>query len=642
MAGLTGLFVASCGTQKKLDAILYDNAPIPEIREAELPEIPIQRQRVMRDTVKFRDSSGKEWFLMKTMTDAETGEVMAGDVLNEAVVTARFRHVAERNGRVELRFQVIVPPTVMDSRWQVQLNPDMFALDDSLRLDPIFITGSKYREAQLKGYQQYEKLIGTIVTDPTAFLERRNLEIFLARNLPEVYALKSDSTYVSDERFATIYGVTAQEIVDHYSHKAKINRNERKKRRLTRMHDQLKSFLENEGIRLDTVIVDEHGTFTYNYVQTVKTRPGLKKVDIVLSGEVLEKGDVIFEIPRGEPYTFYISSTSSLADPREKYVTRVLERRVASNLTLHVDFRKGSSEIEDTLGNNARELGKARKLLEQLMKDEEFDLDSIIVTASCSPEGQLALNNRLSQERSEHMAQYFETYLDAIKNRFAADEPGIVYDEHGRRVAVAATRVPFVSRSISEDWRTLDLLIAADTTLTEADKMEFASYRSIKDIDRREYLMHQMRNYAYLKDSLYRHLRRVEFDFFLHRKGMVRDTVVTTQIDSVYMRGLEALDRTDYPMAANLLAPYKDYNTAVAFIGDDRNYGALEILSGMPATPSVHYLLAIVNARLGNQQEAVQHYMTACKMDRSFVHRGNLDPEISELIAVYGIHKEDE
>ena len=642
VAGIAAFLIASCGTQKKLESILYDDAPVPAIHEAKLPDVPIGRRSMMRDTVKFRDDkTGEEWFLMKTHTDEVTGEVTASEVLEEAVVTARFRNVAERNGRVELRFQILVPPSVQDSKWQVQLYPDMFALEDSIRLDPVVITGKKYREEQMKGYERYAKLLSEIETAPDTYLNRRNLEIFLARNLPEVYALKNDTTYVSDERFATIYGLHAQEIVDHYSHAARIRKNQQKKAQLRRMNEQYKQFLDNEGIRLDTVLVDDKGTFVYEYVESVRTRPGLRKVDVVLSGEVLEKGNVIYSMPAGDPYTFYISTTSSLSDPKEKYVSRIIERRVASNMSLHIDFRQGSSEVVDSLGNNANELSRVRRVLDQLVHDTEFDLDSIVVTASSSPEGAWALNERLSRERSLSVSAYFEEYLSAIRNRYEEEDSGLHFDESGNLVETVRRRIPFKNHYIVEDWQTLDMLVMADTAMTEKMKREYATFRDYKDADGREYRMHKMSWYPHLKESVYPKLRRVDFDFFLHRKGMVRDTMVTTVIDSVYMHGLAALQDMDYPKAANLLASYKDYNTAVAFIGDERNLSALEILSGLPQTASVHYLLAIVNARLGNQQEAVQHYMMSCKMDRSFVFRGNLDPEISELIAVYGINKED-
>ena len=98
----------------------------------------------------------------------------------------------------------------------------------------------------------------------------------------------------------------------------------------------------------------------------------------------------------------------------------------------------------------------------------------------------------------------------------------------------------------------------------------------------------------------------------------------------------------DYDNAVRILAPYKDINTAIAYMGADRNYNALEILKREPSSPEVNYMLAILYSRTGDEQAAVQKYMQACKQNPSFVHRGNLDPEISVLISMYGLNQEPE
>jgi hypothetical protein len=132
----------------------------------------------------------------------------------------------------------------------------------------------------------------------------------------------------------------------------------------------------------------------------------------------------------------------------------------------------------------------------------------------------------------------------------------------------------------------------------------------------------------------------VRFDFHLHRKGMVKDTVHTTVLDSVYMRGLQAIRDRDYRTAVTLLRPYDDYNAAVAFCCMDYNESALAILDRLEKNAAVNYLLAIVHSRKGEDQDAVQHYLDACGQDPSYIHRGNLDPEISGLIGRYGLNDE--
>ena len=68
-------------------------------------------------------------------------------------------------------------------------------------MNTIIAIGEGYRKGQLRGYQQYERFLSRIVNDTSVFVDRRNLEIWLSRNLPRVYAFRTDSSYVSDEQF---------------------------------------------------------------------------------------------------------------------------------------------------------------------------------------------------------------------------------------------------------------------------------------------------------------------------------------------------------------------------------------------------------------------------------------------------------
>ena len=148
--------------------------------------------------------------------------------------------------------------------------------------------------------------------------------------------------------------------------------------------------------------------------------------------------------------------------------------------------------------------------------------------------------------------------------------------------------------------------------------------------------------YRHLADSLYPRLRVVDFAFHLHRKGMVKDTVHTTELDTAYMRGVQLLRDMDYNEAVKVLGPYRDFNAALAYVACDRNASALDILTRLEKTAPVNYLLAIVRARQGDERAAVEHYLRSCAQDPSFVHRGNLDPEISALIRLYGLNQQDE
>ena len=182
--------------------------------------------------------------------------------------------------------------------------------------------------------------------------------------------------------------------------------------------------------------------------------------------------------------------------------------------------------------------------------------------------------------------------------------------------------------------------MAADTLLTDRQKARYAEFAASANPDEREKRMKGESWYRYVVDTYYPRLRTVRFSFALHRKGMVKDTVHTTELDTVYMKGVQAIRDHDYQAALAFLAPYHDYNTAVAYVALDRNLSALEILEPLPRTPQVNYMLALLYARRGDDQAAVQHYLNACGQDRSYISRGNLDPEISALIRRYNLHAE--
>ena len=639
------LLLFSCGVSRKAQSLARgDVSATLKLRDEEplLPEMEALRSH-RRDTIRVTGLNGEEMFLMNAVQD-ENGEMVAHDVIDAAVVTARFRNVAERHGEVDLEFQIIVPEAMQDSKWQLRFFPDMYVLGDSIRLEPVVITGRDYRRAQLKGYQQYERFLASIVSDTTRFINVWQLELFLQRNIPEVYAFRSDSTEVSDEQFASVYGITEQQAVDHYTNKIAKRWNNRKKSLRDRMYRKyIKVPIVTEGIRLDTVIRDVNGDFIYNYVQTISTRPKLRKVDIVLSGEVWESDRKVYLMSRSEPLTFYISSLSSFVDGKERYLTRIIERRAQANTACYVDFASGSSEVDISLSNNRDEIGRIRGNLAQLIEDTVYDLDSIVVTASASPEGSARANRSLAQRRSESVCRFFEDYIRHYRDSLDR-EAGFSIGEDGEVVhEVHRPDIRFIARNGGENWKMLDALIRKDSTVTDAQKEEYASLRaSAVDVDALEEGLRRQPYYRYLREQVYPRLRTVRFDFHLHRKGMVKDTVHTTELDTTYMLGVQAIRDRDYERAVSYLRTYADYNTAVAYCALDYNASALSILETLEPTAEVLYMRAVVYTRLGRVQEAVQCYVNSCELNPAYIHRGNLDPEIAALIKTYDLNRQND
>ena len=645
--------VAACGTSGKVKVLHTEGISAkmsPTVYAAadstknidKIPDyVPAQ------DTVKIKSANSEEETEIVAYRSTD-GEVYAEDVLDEVIVEATFKNTAERNGMVDLSFSVTVPKKLQDGRWQVRFYPEIEIMGDREDMDLVFITGKEYREAQLKGYEQYEKFLSRIITDSTSFIDTKKLEMFVERNFPDIYAYKRDTSIVEDAEFYSHYGISEREAIEHYTSKLWKKRNEyRKSKRARKYAKYIKVPILEEGVRLDSVMTKESGDVRYNYVQTIKTRPKLKKATISMVAEVYEGNKMVYKTPLIGPLDFYISSISAFVDNETvRYITQVIERRASDNKEYKIDFKVGKSDVDLNLGTNGEEIGKVKKHLVSLMDNKEFDLDSIIVSAAASPEGTVATNYNLSNRRSISMTDYFKRYVkhykDSVERALKADEVFTInldstyVDEAD---TVKPVEIVFTPRPIGEDWDRLGELILADTVIPQADKDKFAEMFSIENKDTREVKMRSVPTYNYMRKELYPFLRNVKFKFFMHRKGMVKDTIHTSIVDSVYAAGVQALRDMDYERAVVLLAPYQDYNTAVVYTSMGRNVSALQILDKLKKTAQVNYLLSIISSREGRIQDAVNYYMDACRENSSYIHRGNLDPEIAELIKKYNLHE---
>ena len=604
-AGL--LFVASCASYRKLNRIHEGHVAIglsvpDDVREEEIED------EIVIDSIRGTLSDGP--IIMNAIKDSETGEMVATDVIRASKVTARFRNVAERGGYVSIGFDVSVPEALSSSQWQLKISPRMRIQEDTLALESVYITGRGYREMQMRGYQRYRAFLASIITDTTDLVRMGQLEIFIERYFPETYSMKNDTSLVSDPMAENLFGVSQKEALMHYTKHLKVKRNEWKKRNKDRMFRKyVKDPIVKEGIRLDTVLLSGE-TFLYRYVHTFRSRPGLKKVMLTLDGKLYEKGECIATLPFPEELTFYISSLSTLADMRPKYRMMILERMVYDQTKALIDFSLGSSVIDTLLGDNASELRRIRKCIDGVCAREEFVLDSLVIVASCSPEGSFGLNSRLSRARSEAVKSYVRQYV-----------PSEWKD------ALKASELP-------ENWKQLRLLVQNDTVMDKDVVRKILSMtEDLSCPDMVERRLSSLGQYRYMREKLYPQLRSVSFDFYLHRAGMVKDTVHTTQLDSVYMSGLAALKALDYKTAVLILRPYDDYNSALAFMSAGYNHSALDVMNRLSKDdPKVCYLMALVLSRLEQYDEAMKYFELCLMYDPYMEHRANLDPEMAELI----------
>ncbi len=597
----------SCTSYRKLQDIRSGAVEV----QINVPEDDQEEEETDVDVDSIRTSLSDGSIIMNAIRDSETGEMVATDVISASRVVARFRNVAERAGYVSIDFDVTVPAQMSDSRWQLKMYPKMRIQGDTVGMEPVFITGKAYRAGQLRGYERYRNFMSSIITDTLDFLWLGQLEVFLERHFPETYAMKTDSSVISDPVAENFFGVTQEEALRHYRRTLKWRLNERRRARAGDVYKRyVKDPILKEGIRLDTVLTADDGDFVYRYVHTFRSRPFLKKVNVTLAGEMYEGGELIHRLPFPEELTFYISSLSMMADMTPKYRMQILERTVYDNTKAFIDFEQGSSAVDTSLAGNASELERIVRCVDDVVGRREFELDSLVIKASCSPEGSFSHNAALASARSEAIREYLKDYVPSEWKPYLR------------------------TSSIPENWKQMRLLLANDTVIgDDARRLMLSMTDDLSKPDVVEERLSEMPEYRYLRERIYPKLRSVSFDFYLHRAGMQKDTVHTTELDTVYMAGQKALQDLDYKRAVTVLRPYDDYNAALAFVSAGYDHSALDVLNRLDDRQAkVCYLKAMVLARLGLYDEALKYFELSIAADPYMEHRANLDPEMYELI----------
>ena len=363
-----------------------------------------------------------------------------------------------------------------------------------------------------------------------------------------------------------------------------------------------------EDVRLDS-LVEGRSTVTYYYSQAVKTDETSKKMLVTLQGQVLAVDDSAYRLPPSDTLSYIVSSMLSFVDTVPRYRIRIVDKYLTVEDRNYIQFFVGDTRVVDTLGDNRRQLDKISGLMRQIVEQQEFYVDTITLTAASSPEGAYAFNDRLSQGRAAALKRY-------------------LVRRYGKSIDTM-----LIVRWVAENWPELTQRIRTDKSIENREAI-LALIASEKNPDRREQAIRLRfpKEYAYIRSVIYPQLRAVNFRYNLRRKGMVKDTIHTTELDTTYARGVELLQKRKYAKALYILNDYNDRNTVVAHLSLDHNERAMELLAAMPEDAATEYLRAIACSRLGRKEEGRRHFLEACRLDERMEYRGNLDPEIAELL----------
>ena len=475
----------------------------------------------------------------------ENGERIMAMQIQEVTIRATTRTLPERLGKVTIDFVIDMPRQLQGTCRSIAVIPYLHKYGEAHPLQDITIRGGLFSRVQDRDYWQYNKY----------------LHVF---NPSEIGAERVFARFVK--------------------------------------------YPYSEGSRLDS-IVQHPGHISYYYSQEVPTDETSKTMLVTLQGWVMALDESYYKLPPSDTLTYHVSSMLSFADTTTRYKIKIIEKYATVQDRNYIQFRLNDTHVLDSLGRNAAELDKIRTRMAGLIGQREFFVDSIVLTASASPEGRYARNSTLAQGRAHALKGYLRKCI-------------------GPQVDTLMQ-----IRWIAEDWHELTTRIRSDENLQHrAEILKLIDTDS--DPDRRERTIRELypQDYQYLKESVYPSLRAVTMRYDLRRVGMVKDTIHTREVDTAYMRGINLLQKRKYAKALYILNDYRDRNTVITLLSLGYDAQALEMLNGLERSHTTEYLKAVACARLGRKTEGREHFLKACELDERMLFRGNLDPEIAELL----------
>lgn len=587
MAGWVAIcgLLTGCNTGQRLSLVErrdHSNIRLPfrtEQKDTSRLEVP--------KSVTFIDSDGNEKMIMTAERDSLTGEYeLQGGTLSELTVTAAAKSVAERGGKVNIDFIVTVPQGLMKRDWRLVLNPILDSAGDLMPLDSIEITGVEHYNYNLRRHRQLQR-------------EQKNVD----RSQASIQ--KRKEWYNLRRGFRKAVKPTQETFGTQVKQSADINSAVQ---------------LNSKGAKLDTVM-SRGDDYVYLYSQQIDTRGLASRLKVYFDSYLVNVGDEKFRLAASDTVTFNISSFLQFMDRNPRYVRKTIYRKVTDKMTANIQFQLGRHEVVDTLGNNANELKKVAAKLKELAEGNEFIIDSMNVVAYSSPEGLFNTNRELSERRGTAMKEH----LSVIDKFLVLPEDNCIRTLNG-----------------AEDWEKLKKLVHESPYIVHAPQI-ISIIDTQRNEDERELMIRNSypADYQYMREFMYPQLRAVEFTFHLARRNMVEDVMFTDEIDTEYAKAVELLQNRKYKEAMQKLLEYRDLNAALCYMSLGYNKTAITILDEQPETADREYLKAILYAREGQTEKAVQLYMKSCEMDGSKIMRGELDPEIADLIKAYRLHPEE-
>lgn len=515
----------------------------------------------------------------------------------------------------------------------------------------------EHRPPGRKTVRDYQRSLFDSTTTLTHYAGRYTRQAFLwpeyhhlrelqnIRPPAERYAARAENF---SARIRRIEALDSSELVKVFYNTQKIARNEARKASKDEKFRDIVRFPFLAGAHLDTVIYAADKVH-FLYSEQVPADEHSTRMKVFTTGDVTSRNGHSYPLPASDTLTYLVSSMTHFIDTLPRFVRRIVYRDAEASTSVDFVFPRNRFHLDTTVVTNREGLTKIRNLTLALMTDPVYIIDSLTLYATSSPEGNWSINAEMAHKRAVTIRGWLERGFTVLYDSLAVSA-SFELDEAGNVVSRSQVdKIPNLPeliriRTIPEDWGKLARLVRESADFPGRKEQVLQLMNREKNPDSREYLIRRRypQEYAYMRERLYPAMRSVDFRFSLSRRGMRQDTIHTSEPDTAYARGVEYLRKRQYEQALEILRPYEDRNTALAYMSLGYNQAALRIYKKQPQHTELKYLQAVLHARLGDEQQAVLLLLDAAEENRRMVYRANLDPELSVLVKKYGLFREDD
>ncbi|WP_436415761.1 OmpA family protein [Petrimonas sp.] len=300
-----------------------------------------------------------------------------------------------------------------------------------------------------------------------------------------------------------------------------------------------------------------------------------------------------------------------IPDYRMPYIVPEVEEVKARSETFsaHLNYIVGRHDLLPNFQNNAAELAKVDKIVQELKKDPDLTITDFTISGYASPEDTKERNLLLSQRRAESFARYMENKYGYTRNQFKVEWFG-------------------------EDWNGLRKAVVASNLINKDAIVDIID--NVPDFDARDARLIALDNgqtYNRLLHDFYPPLRRNDYNIaFISRPFNVEEAkeIIKTRPKLLSLNEMYLVAKTypedspQYKKAFDIAcktfpdAEVACINAAVGELREDNVDDALQHLQKCPDSPAAMNLMGVVYAKKGDTARAKQFFDKA-------IQAGNAD-----------------